>query len=225
MSGQKELGYVHESTFFKKDDDEGPPILSLAGRSWKTKHLDWKRKVAHVEPTDQKGKSRWLGEGQMLSQAICQSIRRILCSNANDPSWSNRAAAQFAEIRDEFPCISAESTSLVLQPNGELRWWTFAGGIANTLLADALKPHCDVKGDNLSLLFPKATSLDQIAALINGIEPDNVKPIPNTEAMENLKFSECLSDELSAEVFTSRFNDPKSVEQAIQERRRVGVHT
>lgn len=222
MSGQKELGFVHESTFYKKDDD-GPPILALAGRSWKTSHLDWKRKIAHVEPTDQKGKSRWLGEGQMLSQAVCQSIRRILSSDDNDPSWSNRAAAQFAEIRDEFPWISAESTSVVLQPNGELRWWTFAGGIANTLLADALKPHCDVKGDNLSLVFPKSDSLDEIAGLIDEINPESVLPIPNVEAMENLKFSECLSGELAVEVFTSRFNDQRAVEQALQERRRITV--
>ena len=119
MSGQKELGFVHEFTFYKRE--EGPPILVLAGRSWKTSHLDWKRKIAHVEPNDQKGASRWLGEGQMLSHAVCQSIRRILGSNDTDPSWSNRATAEFAEIRDEFPWILAESTSLVLQPNGELR--------------------------------------------------------------------------------------------------------
>jgi ATP-dependent helicase Lhr and Lhr-like helicase len=220
MFGQKELGFVHESTFFKKDDD-GPPILALAGRSWKTRNLDWNRKIAHVEPSEQKGKSRWLGEGQMLSQAICQSIRRILSGDENDPAWSSRAKSQFAEIREEFPWISAESTSIVLQPNGELRWWTFAGGIANTLLADALKPHCDVKGDNLSLVFPKATSLDSIAALINEIEPENVTPIPNVQAMENLKFSECLSPEIAAEVFTSRFEDRVGVVQALEERRRV----
>ena len=220
MSGQKELGFVHESTFFKKEDD-GPPILVLAGRSWTTLHLDWKRKIAHVEPTDQRGKSRWLGEGQMLSQAVCHSIRRILSSDENDPAWSSRAKSQFAEIRQEFPWISAESTSLVLQPNGELRWWTFAGGIANTLLADALKPHCDVKGDNLSLAFPKATSLDQIAGLIDKIDPESVRPIPNVEAMENLKFSECLPPEVAALVFTSRFDDPKAVNRSLAEPRRV----
>lgn len=219
MSGQKELGFVHESTFYKRE--EGPAILALAGRSWKTSHLDWKRKIAHVEPTDQKGKSRWLGEGQMLSHAICQSIRRILSSDDDDPSWSTRAKAQFDEIREEFPWIAAESTSVVLQPNGELRWWTFAGGIANTLLADALKPHCDVKGDNLSLVFPKSTSLDEIAGLIDAIDPTAVRPIPNVEAMENLKFSECLSGELAVEVFTSRFNDRTAVAQALDERRRV----
>ena len=221
MSGQKELGFVDESTFYKRE--EGPPILVLAGRSWKTSHLDWKRKIAHVEATDQKGASRWLGEGQMLSHAICQSIRRILSTDSDDPSWSNRASAQFAEIRNEFPWISPESTSLVLQPNGELRWWTFAGGVANTLLADALKSHCNVKGDNLSLVFTQSTSLEEVAGLIDSIVPDSVRPIPNVEAMENLKFSECLSGELAVEVFTSRFDDPKAVSQAIAEPRRVTV--
>lgn len=221
MSGQKELGFVDESTFYKRE--EGPPILVLAGRSWKTSHLDWKRKIAHVEATDQKGASRWLGEGQMLSHAICQSIRRILSTDIDDPSWSNRASARFAEIRDEFPWVSPESTSLVLQPNGELRWWTFAGGVANTLLADALKPHCNVKGDNLSLVFTQSTSLEEVAGLIDFVVPDSLRPIPNVEAMENLKFSECLPPEIAAEVFTSRFDDRAGVKQAVEEDRRTIV--
>lgn len=222
LSGQKELGYVHESTFYRKDDS-GPTILALAGRSWKVANLDWKRRIAYVEPSDQKGKSRWLGEGQMLAHAVCQSIRRILSSDDHDPAWSKRAVAQFEEIRNEFPWIYADATSLVNQPNGELRWWTFAGGVANTLLADAMKPHCDVKGDNLSLVFPKATTLDEISGHINEIDPQSIRPIPNIEAMDNLKFSECLSSDLAVEVFTSRFNDPDAVQQALEERRRETV--
>ena len=223
MSGQKELGNVHESTFYRKE--EGPAILVLAGRSWKTKHLDWKRRIAYVEPTDEKGRSRWLGEGQMLSHAVCQSIRRILASDEDDPTWSRRAVQQFQEIRDEHPWVSAEATSLVQQSNGQVRWWTFAGGIANALLADALKSHCDVKGDNLCLSFPTASSLETVSEYINGIQPDDVRPIPNAVAMENLKFSECLSPEIAAEVFTSRFDDRVGVVQALQEQRRVVVHT
>lgn len=221
MSGQKELGNVHESTFYKRD--EGPAILVLAGRSWKTKHLDWKRRIAHVEPTDEKGRSRWLGEGQMLSHAVCQSIRRILSSDDNDPTWSQRAVQRFEEIRDEYPWVSEGATSLVQMPNGHIRWWTFAGGIANALLADTLKPHCDVKGDNLSLNFPTASSLETVTEYINGIDPDSIKPIPNIDAMENLKFSECLSPDIAADVFTSRFDDRHGVKQAVEERRRVIV--
>lgn len=223
MSGQKELGNVHESTFYKRE--EGPAILVLAGRSWKTKHLDWKRRIAYVEATDEKGRSRWLGEGQMLSHAVCQSIRQILASDEDDPAWSRRASQQFTELRDEHSWVSADATSVVQMPNGQVRWWTFAGGIANALLADALKPHCDVKGDNLCLSFPTAASLETVSEFINGIQPDAIHPIPNTAAMENLKFSECLPPQIAAEVFTSRFDDRAGVGHAIEERRRVVVHT
>jgi ATP-dependent Lhr-like helicase len=223
MSGQKELGYVHEATFYRTE--EGPAILVLAGRSWKTRHLDWKRRIAHVEPSDEKGRSRWLGQGQMLSHAVCQSIRRLLASQDDDPAWSNRAVQQFTEIREEHPWVAADATSLVQQPNGQIRWWTFAGGIANTLLADTLKSHCDVKSDNLSLTFPTASSLETVVELIDGLQSSDVRPIPNIEAMENLKFSECLSPEIAAEVFTTRFDDRAGVAQAIEEQRRVIAHT
>jgi hypothetical protein len=101
---------------------------------------------------------------------------------------------------------------------------TFAGGIANALLADALKPHCDVKGDNLSLSFPTATSLEVVSEYITSIQPESVRPIPNTDAMDNLKFSECLSPEIAAEVFTSRFDNRATVKQALEERRRLVFH-
>jgi ATP-dependent Lhr-like helicase len=221
MSGQKEIGNVHESTFYKRE--EGAAILVLAGRSWKTKHLDWKRRVVHVEPTDQKGSSRWLGEGQMLRHAVCQSIRRILASDESDASWSRRAKQQFNEIRLEHPWVSADATSLVQQANGEIRWWTFAGGVANALLANALKPHCDVKGDNLSLSFPAASSVEAVSQSIGDIQVEAAVPIPSAEAMENLKFSECLPPHVANSVFTARFDDRAGVEQALAEQRRVVV--
>ncbi len=77
LSGKKELGNVHESTFYKKQD--GPVILVLAGRSWKTNHLDWNRRIAYVEPTEERGRSRWIGEGQFLSFRVCQAIRHVRC--------------------------------------------------------------------------------------------------------------------------------------------------
>jgi hypothetical protein len=110
-------------------------------------------------------------------------------------------------------------------PNGQVRWWTFAGGIANTLLADALKSHCDVKSDNLCLSFPTSSSLEVVSEYIDSIQPESVRPIPNIDAMENLKFSDCLSPEIAAEVFTSRFDDPVGVKQAVDEQRRVVVNS
>ena len=136
---------------------------------WKVNHLDWKKRIAHVEATNDKGRSRWLGEGQSLSHAVCQSIRKILASDENDPSWSTRAKDKLHELRDEHPWVYSDATSLVQQPNGQIRWWTFAGGIANSLLANALKPHCDVRSDNLSLVFASAGNTESVGSLIQEI--------------------------------------------------------
>ncbi len=43
-----------------------------------------------------------------------------------------------------------------------------------------------------SLLAVDYPSLEIVAELIDGLQPDSVCPIPNADAMENLKFSECL---------------------------------
>ena len=160
----------------------------------------------------------------MLSHAVCQSMRRILASAKENPTWSRRAIEQFSELRDEYSSITTDATSLVRESNGKVRWWTFAGGVANTLLAGALKSHCDVKSDNLSLSFPTATSLDKVEELIRGIQVDAMKPIPDTDAVENLKFSECLSSSMAVEVFVSRFDDHAGVTQTLAEPRRLVKH-
>src|SRR5207253_2661489 len=121
--GRKELGLVHESTFFSRD--EGPATLVLAGRCWKTTHLDWRRRVAHVEPTDRRGRSRWLGEGQFLSHRVCQSVREVLAGDLPESSWSQRTVSRLGAVRDEFPWVRTDSTALVRDPKGEVRWWTF----------------------------------------------------------------------------------------------------
>ena len=110
LCGRKELGFVHESTFFGREGR--PAVLLLAGRPWRTTHLDWRRRVAQVVPTDQAGKSRWLGQGQFLSFQVCQSVRQILASDLADSSWPRRTVARLGEVRGEFPWIHADSTTL-----------------------------------------------------------------------------------------------------------------
>jgi ATP-dependent Lhr-like helicase len=221
VAGQKELGSVHESTFYKRD--EGPPILVLAGRSWKTHHLDWKRRIAHVVPAEERGRSRWLGEGQFLSYRVCQSIRRLLADDSGQPIWSQRATAQLAAIRTAYPWVSPDATSLVMHPSGEVRWWTFGGGVANTLLADQLRPQAEVRVDNLSLRFSAARKLSEVEEVIAAISVERIGPVPAEDAIEGLKFSECLPPHLAAEVFCARFNDIGVAKKILNEPRRVVV--
>jgi ATP-dependent Lhr-like helicase len=221
MAGQKELGSVHESTFYKRDAE--PPVIVLAGRSWKTNHLDWKRRVAHVEPAEERGRSRWLGEGQFLSHRVCQCIRHLLADETDQPLWSQRATAQINEIRTEYPWASTDATSIVRHPSGEVRWWTFGGGVANTLLADHLRPKAEVRVDNLSIRFTTSMKLNEVEELIGALTADRIKPIPAEDAIEGLKFSECLPPHVAAEVFCARFKDAEAVRNILGEPKRVVV--
>jgi hypothetical protein len=116
-----------------------------------------------------------------------------------------------------------EATSIVRHPNGDIRWWTFGGGIANTLLADKLRSQIDGRSDNLSIKFPATSALDSVLGWISSIVPDDVRPVPNPAAIGNMKFTECLSPELAAEVFCARFNDAEAVRKIVKEPRKVVV--
>ena len=221
ISGQKELGNVHESTFYKKQ--EGPVILVLAGRNWKTNHLDWKRRIAYVEPTDEKGRSRWLGEGQFLGFRVCQAIRRVLAAETTEPYWSQRATAQIGEIRLEYPWASHDRTTLVQQANGEVQWWTFAGGLANSIVMDHLGGGSRAKTDNLCLRFSSTLKLTDVESLIASRIREEIIPVPSQEAIDNLKFGECLPPPIASEVFSARFNDPEAIANIRREPMRVVV--
>jgi ATP-dependent helicase Lhr and Lhr-like helicase len=223
MSGQKELGHVHESTFFKRQD--GPVILVLAGRSWKTNHLDWKRRIAHVAPTDERGRSRWLGEGQFLSFRVCQAIRRILATDSTEPFWSQRATAQMEEVRTECPWASLDSTCLVQHPSGEVHWWTFGGGVANTLLSQHLVPGQNAKVDNLCVRFPTSFRLNDVESLVGCRLAEEIRPNPDEAAIDNLKFSECLPRQVAGEVFVARFNEPEALATIRKEPMRVVIES
>lgn len=221
ISGQKELGHVHESTFYKKQ--EGPVILVLSGRNWKTNHLDWNRRIAYVEPTAERGRSRWIGEGQFLSFRVCQAVRRVLSAETTEPYWSQRATGQIAEIRSEYPWAEPDQATVLLQSKGEVQWWTFAGGIANSLVKDHLLGGSGGRADNLCVRFPTTLTLADVESLIAARMPDDVTPVPSEEAVRNLKFGECIPPPIVAEVFALRFNDPEALANLRRERMRVVI--
>ncbi len=221
LNGQKELGFVHESTFYNQKD--GPAVLVLAGRSWRTQHLDWKRRIAHVEPSEERGRSRWLGEGQFLSYRVCQSIRRVLAGEEDETYWSQRATAQIAELRNDHPWVDDEATSVVRHPSGEIHWWTFGGGAVNALLKEHLRAPTGIRSDNLAIRFPATCTIEDIEGQIAGLSAEAVVPVPNEDAIENLKFGECLPPPIAAEVFCARFNAPEAIRRVLHERRRVFI--
>ncbi len=216
MYGNKELGSVHESSFYRNDRTAGIlPVLILAGRSWQTNHIDWKHRLAYVEPSNIQGRSRWLGEGQMLHYDICQMIKRLLHSDTNDGAWSLRAISFFRDIRKRFSWLRESSTALVQDEKGHIRWWTFAGGIANMILSQNLPSLLGTESDNFGINFQETGTLEDAALHVRSVNINSIEPVVDLEAMHHLKFSDCLPKELATEIFTSRFRDPIAIKEVL----------
>ena len=220
VHGRTELGQVHESTFYKTD--ERPTAILLAGRVWAVRGVDWRRRVAQVEPARGGGTTRWVGDGRPMGSPVCHAIRRILADNSPDPAWSRRASGRMRRLRDDHPWVEEGGTVLVRTPDA-LDWWTFAGGVANALLAETLSAEFDVRPENLRLRFRSEAATDRVLAAVGRLDPAAVRIPPAPDGSGRLKFSECLPDRIAAEVHRFRFDDPDGVRSALAEPRRCIV--
>jgi ATP-dependent Lhr-like helicase len=213
-------------TFLGKQD--GPHILLLGGRAWLVNHIDWQRRIAYVEATEAKGRSRWKGEGQRLTFRLCQQIKQVLAADDNRAYWSNRARRQIEEVRSEFAWLSHEGTAIVQGENDEVKWWTFAGAGANTTLAyelsQALKSQ--VTYDSFAVTFARYLSVDVIEQALYELLVHDVKemhPAVEEHAIDGLKFSACLPPELAIHMLESRLGNLSAVENTLHQPQRIVV--
>jgi ATP-dependent Lhr-like helicase len=206
--GRYELGFVHPLSFTA--DRQGPTILALGGRSWRVINLDWKRKVAHVEPSGEKGRSRWTGSSAPLLSPLCVAIRNVLGSAREDPCWSRRACSRIRELRQELSPVVSEGTA-ILQREGGCEWWTFAGLRVNQTIASMLEPVVSdsVRADNLWIKFSTRDRPHDLWKAILSLRDADTPFIPcvSERIGDLLKFGDLLPPELLREVSVARMMD------------------
>lgn len=206
--GKQELGEVHQLTFAVKD--QGPALLTLGGRSWLTKYIDWPRKKAFVEPTEMRGRSQWLSVGQPMHFSLCQAIAQVLSDEEMYPWLSARAKEYLRGLRDEFDWLERNETFLCFDDADNATWWTFAGKLFNATVASLLAGESDaVASDNLSVTFRGITSAE---ALINRLRKllaeahETFPAVLDEQFVSELKFAECLPHEAINEEIAARFD-------------------
>ncbi|MFV2066021.1 MAG: DEAD/DEAH box helicase [Pirellulales bacterium] len=219
LHGRQELGYVDEMSFLGKQ--EGPRVLLLGGRAWQVNHIDWQRRIAYVEATDQKGRSRWKGEGRGLGFRMCQAIKRILAGDGHRECWSRRAREQIESTRGEYPWLDCDTTVVLNGSEGEVTWWTFGGSGANATLANELArlSNSRVNHDSFALTFDSRVNLVDVESALDQLrrnEVDGMRPAVDERAIEGLKFSECLPMEFALDMLRSRLRDIESVSRTVQ---------
>jgi ATP-dependent Lhr-like helicase len=222
--GRQELGLVDQTTFLSRR--EGARVLLLGGRAWRVTHLDWGRRVAHVEATEETGRSRWRGTGPTLGFPLCQAIRLLLAGEGSSPRWSRRAQGRLAELREEHPFVHLEGPTLLSRPSSGAEWWTFAGTRANAALAGELSMLCGgrVDHDALAITVEGAETLTATEGAVRKLgsrDPSSVAPAVDEAALQGLKFSQCLPKELALATLASRLRDVASVRAVLSQPMRV----
>ena len=222
--GRQELGFVDQTTFLSRR--EGPRILLLGGRAWQVTHLDWGRRVAHVEATEETGRSRWRGTGPTLGFALCQAMRRLLAGEEDSPRWSRRAQARLAQLREEHSFVHAEGPTLLSRPSSRTEWWTFAGTRANATLVGELSRRrvSRIDHDALTITVEGAEGLAGIEQAVRQLiteDPATMEPEVEESALEGLKFSQCLPKKLGLATLASRLRDESAIRATFSQPMRV----
>jgi ATP-dependent Lhr-like helicase len=222
--GRKELGFVDQTTFLSRQ--EGPRVLLLGGRAWRVSNLDWGRRIAHVEATDETGRSSWRGVGPTLGLALCQAMRLLLAGEWVSPRWSRRAQGRLAELRDEHSFVRAEGPTLLSRSPSGAEWWTFAGTRANSTLAGELSRLCGgrIDHDALTVMVEGAEGLPAVEGAVRELasrDPSSMAPAIEEAALEGLKFSRCLPKELAVASLASRLRDASAIRAVLSQPMRI----
>ncbi|MGH9161471.1 MAG: DEAD/DEAH box helicase [Vicinamibacteraceae bacterium] len=218
--GDRHISSVHITTFARWPD--GDVILVLGGRSWRVTHVDWPHRLAYVELSQEQGRSRWAGTGQPIRYELCQAMRDVLLGCALSAHVSKRAAEAFKELRKDFTWLESGKTSLVQDPKGHLRWWTFGGLHANAGIAAKLKRihGLAVSPSNLALRLGSYASIAAVTQAIDEVRQSPVEelvPDITDKALEGLKFVACVPKELATQLLQIRMMDVVAAEHVLAE--------
>jgi ATP-dependent Lhr-like helicase len=224
LHGREDLGQVDALSFAGAAGR--PRVLLLGGRSWRVTHVDWNRRIAHVERVEGGGASRWRGGGPLVGFRLCRAMRDVLVTDAERERWSRRAREAMARIRTEFAWLAADGTTLHRGGGAadceSCTWWTFAGTKANVALKAALDGLLagSLDADACSIRLPDGLALDEAEraiATVRATQPADILPDVDPAAVEGLKFSRCLPPGMAAAVVRQRLADLPAVTAAMQE--------
>ncbi|MEI8259453.1 MAG: ATP-dependent helicase, partial [Deltaproteobacteria bacterium] len=206
MWGNQEIGSVE--TQFLQSSEGGPVTFTLGARTWIVTYTDWDRAYVRVEPASHGKHARWQGRPRFLHRRLCGAIRELLASRDEDAWWSKRAKERLARCREEHDFLTLSESPLLDEPGGA-RWWNFAGGAANMLLARMLEARLGEKvtGGNLSIGFrdDAGKSLERVRATLQDMAAEGVPTEADAETVAGglsrgrmSKFQPCLTKDLEA---------------------------
>ncbi len=119
---------------------DGVSSFLLGGRGWVVQRIQHDDRRVFVDPAPRGKQPTWGGYiPQFLGLEVCQKMRDILLSSTAFPYLDEQAAAVLEEKREVIQPLFQSSRAGIEVREGEVRWWTFAGGKINATLRYGLE--------------------------------------------------------------------------------------
>jgi ATP-dependent Lhr-like helicase len=225
LHGAQEIGMV--DAFFLQDEDRRSAAFVLAGRPWRILNVNWKAATCEVEPTEHGVYPRWYGRPTLLSRALCQAMHGVLIGDGVRPWWSKRATSAIEQLRESHGFLREEPAPLTRELDGSVKWWTFAGGRGNRLLAAALQARLGEKvtAGNEALRFSGNAAQSDVAIqrafcdLADGPQLTWADAAGWTDASANArvsKFQPCLPEVVEQELVARELLDVSDATETLR---------
>lgn len=137
-AGAQPLGSLNQAFVDRLVD--GVSSFLLAGRAWAVLEVHHSDRRVIVEPAPRGRQPTWGGFlPQFLGLDLCQAMKAVLQSEARYPWLDEAAWTVLQEHRAAMQGLVDTAQGGIEIDEGELRWWTFAGGRINATLRHALE--------------------------------------------------------------------------------------
>ena len=231
MQAKREIGVVSSSTFDERD--EGDHVVLLAGRTWRVLGLNWRKRIAHVEPVEAAGRVRFVGSAPDMNAQLARAHRDVLLGSDRGQSlWSKRANMAVTDLRAEYAFLHRDGVTCTAG-DGAVEVWTFAGTKVNRVLAKALLElgweSAFPDGIRIKAKTAKTDAAQALEETLSSLCRAGLPPISfgdDDVLLKGLKFNQMLSDELNQRAVAERFLDTMGARTCLQEKWcvvRVGV--
>jgi ATP-dependent Lhr-like helicase len=220
LHGRRELGTIDQITFLRHNGDE-PVVLSMGGRSWSVTSLDWNRREAFVVPAETKGKSQWQGGKIGMSWRFARAVHALLTNDQVSARWTNRARSTFESQRSHYDILRPEADVALSDSDlNEVRWFTFSGGMINTALADVID-ESGVEDVSVSDFWIRAAGTLEARRVIDAVKSQTAEDIiecfkVSKDYLDNLKFNECLPEDIAQAILRARLLREHEIEATTQ---------
>lgn len=169
--------------------------FQLGGRAWKVKRIDFSRGQVTVEPSIGGAAPSWTGPPRPLGRKLCQTIAQLLWGDDELVFLGDDAAACLAALRQSWgprPLVE------------KAKFYTFAGGQVNNLLARFLELHTGqrVSSNNYWLTSPAG-----FEPLLQADEKSLTEVAQSLPAGRLSKFQDLLPEHLLNEFLLERLCD------------------